>query len=663
MAEARMTSVTVGNFAWSALEPSEGRYTFDWLDRIMDRMHAAGIRVVLSTPSGARPPWLAQRYPEVLRTAADRRRNLCGGRHNHCLTSPVYRRMTAAINRQLATRYAAHPALVLWHLSNEYGGECHCELCQEAFRAWLRARYQGGLDDLNRAWWSAFWSHTYTDWSQVESPAPHGEFTLPGLSLDWRRFVTAQTVDFMVSEIAPLRAAAPRVPVTTNLMGAYSGLDYAKLAPHMDVVSWDSYPSWHEREEPGTGFISDADGRDWVVAAATGFSHDLMRGLKGGSPFLLMESTPSVTNWHPVRRLKRPGLHAVSSLQAVAHGSDSVQYFQWRRGLGGFERFHGSVVDHQGGPRGRTFEEVAEVGRILGGLPAAAAAAVPAETGILFDWESWWAIRDASLAPERGDTSYLGTCMRHHRPFWAGGIPTDVIGASADLSRYRLVVVPFLALLGAELADRLDRFVREGGTLVVTRGTAVLDEHARCFLEGAPGPLAGLLGLRVEETDELCRGDANRLVMAAGNSLGLGGEYGISGKCDLLRLEGAEVLGTYGSDFYAGSPALTARVHGRGTALYLGAGFDDAFLAGLARALCRRLGLRRALETDLPEGVTAQVRTTAQQELVFLLNFAPEPRTVACGSGMKDAVEGIAVEGALTLGGFGWKVLSRPRSR
>ena len=663
MAEARMTSVTVGNFAWSALEPSEGKFTFEWLDRLMDRMHAAGIRVILSTPSGARPPWLARRYPEVLRTGPDRRRNLYGGRHNHCLTSPVYRRKTAEINRRLAERYAAHPALVLWHLSNEYGGECHCELCQEAFRAWLRARYPGGLDDLNRAWWTGFWSHTYTDWRQIESPAPHGESTFPSLSLDWRRFVTDQTAAFMLSETAPLRAAAPRVPVTTNLMGAFSGLDYSRLAPHVDVVSWDSYPAWHAREEAGTGFISDAAGRDWVVAAATGFTHDLMRGLKGGAPFLLMESTPSVTNWHPVRRLKRPGMHVVSSLQAVAHGSDSVQYFQWRRGLGGFERFHGSVVDHRGGARGRTFEEVAEVGRILDALPFAAGAAVPAETAILFDWESWWAIRDASLGPERGDTSYLGTCMRHHRPFWAMGVPTDVIGPGADLARYRLVVMPFLALLRAGLADQLDRFVREGGTLVVTRGSAVLDEHARCFLEGAPGPLAGMLGLQVEETDELYPGTTNRLAVRAGGLPGLREEYGISGRCDLLRVEGAEVLGVYGSDFYAGTPAFTVRALGRGRAFYFAAGFDDSFLADFARVLSRQLGLHRALEADLPEGVSAQARTAGQEELVFLLNFATAPRTVDCGSGRKDAMNGGPAEGAVTLPGFGWKVLSRALSR
>jgi beta-galactosidase len=347
----------------------------------------------------------------------------------------------------------------------------------------------------------------------------------------------------------------------------------------------------------------------------------------------------------------------------VAHGSDSVQYFQWRRGLGGFERFHGSVVDHRGGPRGRTFEEVAEVGRILDALPSAAGALVPAETGILFDWESWWAVRDASLAPERGDSSYLGTCMKHHRPFWAMGVPTDVIGPTADLSRYRLVVVPFLALVAAGLSDRLDRFVRDGGTLVVTRGSAVLDEHARCFLEGAPGPLAGMLGLHVEETDELCPAETNRLVIRDTNPLGLRGEYGIRGRCDILRADGAEVLGAYGSDFYAGTPALTSHTHGGGRALYLAAGFDDRFLADFARTLCRQLGLRRAMEADLPEGVTAQLRTGREEELVFLLNFAAEARSVDCGGRMRDAVDRTPVEGALLLPGYGWRVLSRTTRR
>jgi beta-galactosidase len=312
-------AMSVGIFSWSSFEPEEDRYDFTWLDTIMDKLAENGLFAILATPSGARPAWMSEKYPEVLRVGADRVRNLHGHRHNHCFTSPVYRAKTAAINRKLAERYKDHPALLVWHISNEYGGECHCPVCQEAFREWLKRKYENDLDQLNNAWWTGFWSHRYTKWSQLESPAPHGESSVHGLNLDWKRFVTDQTIEFYRNEIAPLRELTPEIPVTTNLMGTYTGLDYWKFAKELDVAAWDNYPSWH----------NDAESTP-ELASRISFLHDLNRSLKGGKPFMLMESTPSLVNWQRVNKLKRPGMHLLSSLQAVAHGSDTVQYFQWR---------------------------------------------------------------------------------------------------------------------------------------------------------------------------------------------------------------------------------------------------------------------------------------------------------------------------------------------
>jgi len=225
MKEANCNTMSVGIFAWASLEPEEGKYDFDWLDQVFERLHNNDIKVILATPSGARPDWMADKYPEVLRVNADRKRILFGGRHNHCYTSPVYREKTQEMNRKLAERYGDHPALILWHISNEYGGECHCDKCQEAFRDWLQKKY-GTLENMNKAWWSSFWSHTYTDWSRVESPAPNGMQSIHGLKLDWKRFVTAQTIDFYKNEIKPLRELTKDIPITTNFMGLYDGLDY-----------------------------------------------------------------------------------------------------------------------------------------------------------------------------------------------------------------------------------------------------------------------------------------------------------------------------------------------------------------------------------------------------------------------------------------------------
>lgn len=306
---AGFNEMSVGIFAWSCLEPQEGVFDFSFLDKAMDDIYAAGGRVILATPSGARPAWLSQKYPEVLRVGTDRIRNEFGERHNHCYTSPIYREKVRIINEKLAERYANHPALIAWHISNEYGGECHCPLCRAAFREWLKLKY-GTLDNLNHEWWTAFWSHTFTDWEQIISPGPLGDSDLLGLTLDWKRFVTDQTTDFISAEIAAVRKFTPNIPVTANLMGFYNGLDYRRLSKKIDFVSWDAYPKWRGN-----------DTSDISVAINASMTHDLMRSLKK-RPFFLMESTPSIVNWHEYNKLKRPGMNELSSLQAVAHGAD-----------------------------------------------------------------------------------------------------------------------------------------------------------------------------------------------------------------------------------------------------------------------------------------------------------------------------------------------------
>lgn len=243
--KAHINCVSLGIFSWAKLEPEEGVYDFGWLDEIIDRLYANGIYTVLATPSGARPQWLAQKYPEVLRVRPDGLRNFYGHRQNHCYTSPLYREKVTQIDTLLAEHYANHPAVILWHISNEFGGECHCELCQAAFREWVQKKY-GTLDKLNHAWWANFWSHTYTDWSQVHSPSPVGETSVHGLDLDWRRFVTHQTIDFMKTEIAAVKAVNPDIPVTTNMMTMYTyELNYFAFRDALDVISWDNYPEWH----------------------------------------------------------------------------------------------------------------------------------------------------------------------------------------------------------------------------------------------------------------------------------------------------------------------------------------------------------------------------------------------------------------------------------
>ncbi|EXX90401.1 beta-galactosidase [Paenibacillus darwinianus] len=638
--------MAVGIFSWSSLEPEEGTFTFEWLDRVLDTFVENGIYAWLATPSGARPAWMSQKYPEVLRVQKNRVRNLHGFRHNHCFTSPAYREKVTIMNGKLAERYAFHPAVVGWHISNEFGGDCHCNYCQDAFRAWLKRQY-GTLDALNLAWWTTFWSHRYTDWAQVESPAPHGETQVHGQNLDWKRFVTDQTIDFYKHEIAPLKAANAELLCTTNMMYMFYDLDYRKFADVVDVVSWDAYPTWHEAD-------SDAG-----VASSFAFNHDLFRTLKQ-KPFMLMESTPSLTNWQPVSKLKRPGMHRLSSLQAVAHGSDTVQYFQWRKSRGSSEKFHGAVVDHVGHEHTRVFRDVASLGGTLSKLTELIGTTVPAEAAILFDWDNWWAVNDAQ-GPRNGGLHYEKTVMQHYRALWELGVPTDIIGSDDDLSTYKLLVVPMAYLLREDAGARIERFVRGGGTIAVTYWSGIVNENDLCYLTGFPGPLRKTLGIWAEEIEGLHDHDRNGIVLQAGNPLGLEGAFDVHELCELIHSEGADVLAVYQDDFYAGRPALTVNALDQGKAYFLAARVSEpSFYDSFYGKLVTDAGVRRAIEAELPHGVTAQLRTDGEQDYVFILNFSGTGATVKLDEQCYTDVEsGEAVTGSVSLPLYGLRILKR----
>lgn len=608
--------MSVGIFSWVSLEPEEGVFQFEWLDELLERFTANGIYAFLATPSGARPAWMSQKYPEVLRVERNRVRNLHGFRHNHCYTSPVYREKTKIMNTKLAERYADHPAVIGWHISNEFGGECHCDLCQAEFRVWLKKRYDNNLDTVNHAWWATFWSHTFTSWEQIESPAPHGETQVHGLNLDWRRFVSDQTINFCQHEMDTVRSFNPELPITTN-MHNIDGIDYREMAKILDVVSWDAYPSWHFTD----------DGDDVHLAAWTGFHHDMFRSFKN-KPFLLMESTPSLTNWQSVSKMKRPGMHKLSSLQAIAHGSDSVQYFQWRKSRGSSEKFHGAVVDHAGHEHTRVFSDVAEVGKVLAGLNEVVGTSTPAEVAILFDWDNRWAVKDAQGIRNSG-LKYEETVIQHYRGLWELGIPVDVIGSSDELASYKLVIAPMLYLISEENGRNIEQYVENGGTFLATYWSGVVNETDLCHLGGFPGPLRRTLGIWAEETEGLHSRDMNGLILEAGNELNLTGDYDAHEIAELIHLEGAKTLGTYRNDFYAGRPALTVNHLGEGRAYHLATRVkEQAFYTELYRAITRDIGIQPVLDCELPVGITAQVRTDGEQEYVFVQNFSGHSQAI-----------------------------------
>lgn len=645
---AGINSASVAIFAWKALEPEEGVYTFEWLDETLDRLHNNGISVILATPSGARPAWMDEKYPEVLRVSPGRVRNLHGERHNHCYTSPYYREKVFQMNTMLAERYHNHPAVTMWHLSNEYGGECHCELCQQAFREWLKAKYDNDIEKLNHEWWTYFWSHKFSSFDEIESPAPHGEQFIHGLNLDWKRFVTYQTTEFIKNEAAALKKVDPNIPVVTNLMGTYPGLDPWKMTNALDVISWDNYPDWHSPRSAGR------------QASDIAFVHDINRSLKAGRPFMMMESTPSQVNWKDINKLKRPGMHILSSIQAIAHGCDTVQYFQWRKGRGASEKFHGAVVDHCGHEHTRVFREVAELGDMLKKLDGVVGTTVKPEAAVIYDWENKWAIDDfQGWGKER---NYEQTCKDHYYPFWKRGIAVDVINMDCDFSQYKIISAPMLMMLRKTVADRLKKFVGEGGTLILTYGTGEVNENDLCFLGGFPGDgLGEVCGVWAEEMDALYPNETNCLTYQK-NSLGLTGSHSVHTFCELIHpQEGCEVLASYDNDFYAGMAAVTRNDYGKGHCFYIAARTDEEMLDQLYQAAIELAGAASVTGRPLPQDVTVQHRYGDGEHYLFVMNFSENQNTVLLEEGKtyQNVITSAVVSDRITLTGYDVAILKQ----
>ena len=598
--------MSVGIFAWSKLEPQEGVFDFKWLDEIIDNLYKNGIYTVLATPSGAMPVWLAQKYPEVRRVAEDGIRNRFGIRHNHCYSSEIYREKVRIIDKKLAGRYSNHPGVLMWHISNEcHFGDCHCPLCRENFKRWLSDKYKT-IDNLNNKWWNGFWSHRYEDFSQIEPPGDHGESSSNPLKLEWHRFKNDLLCDFVKDEVKAVKSVNPSLPVTTNYMQIFD-LNYRNLSDTIDIISWDNYPTWH------------ASDNEFETAAKTAMLHSLFNSLKKDRPFMMMESSPSATNWQDVSRLRRPGMHLLSSIQAVAHGSDTVQYFQWRKSRGQSEQFHGAVIGHDNSENTRVFKDVAEVGEELKKISEIAGSHTENEVAILFDYENVWSL-DIAQAYRNKDRNkgFDDVLLKNYGALWQLNIGCDFVFEGDDFSKYKVIIAPMLFMLKSGVKERIEEYVKNGGIFIATFITGVVDEYALSFFDDECYPLRRLLGVKPEETDSLYNGQYNSVKM-------FGEEYKTEKYCEIAYLEGAEKIGEYCEDFYKGMPAVTVNKYGAGLAYYVAADFMlDGYIKLYGEIIASAVSKEKII--DSPDNVSITYRYCDDSCYIFIMNFNNEKK-------------------------------------
>ncbi len=622
MGEAGVDLVAINIFGWASVEPRPGEFDFTDLDDIVGRLHAAGIRINLGTGTASPPAWLTRAHPEILPMVDDGTRRYPGGRQAFCPSSRVFRDAALRLVDAVARRYGDHPGVALWHVSNELGCHnalCYCDESAEAFRVWLRERH-GSIDALNDAWGTSFWSQTYREWDEILPPRATLSSRNPGQVLDFHRFSSDTLLAHYRAEAEVIRRVSD-IPITTNFMVAahIDNMDYWTWAADMDVIANDHYLD-HRLDDP-------------TVELA--FAADVSRGLGGGAPWLLMEHSTGAVNWQPLNKPKGAGEMLRNSLGHVARGADGVCFFQWRASVQGSEKFHSAMLPHAG-TDSQMWRDVVELGGIVARLGEVAGSRVVADVALVFSWEAWWATQNESRPSQA--VGYLDQVHAAYGALYAAGLTVDVVAPGADLSAYRLLVVPGLHLVRAEEAAVVTDWIAAGGTALVTFFSGTVDQDDRVWTGGYTGPFREALGIRIEEFAPVGPGVA--LTLSDGRSASLWAERG--------RVTTAVVEATFVDGPAAGHPAVTRNPWGEGAAWYVATlPSPDAFRDLVAR-IAADAGVTPAAAVDGADGAVEVVRRrSTEASYLFVINHgASAVRLVSPGF---ELITGAAVDGHLTV--------------
>ena len=651
MLEAGVNVVRMGEFAWGIYEPAEGKFDFDWMRRAMDLFGDAGIKVVLGTPTAAPPLWLSKKHPEILPIDQSGVRKHPGSRRAYCLNCDVYWDYSKKIVRALAESLGKHRMLIAWQIDNGLGGHtteaAFNEESRRDWHAWLEAKYQT-VERLNEFMGSRFWGQTVGSWDEVPMPMNAPTLYNPALIVDWQRFCSDTIVAYAKMQVSLLHELTPNIPVTHNLRALTRDFDHFDLADVLDFVSVDSNAAIKSR------------------SGELACEIDMMRSLKkndikapgGDCGFWVIEQKAGAVDWQDVNSLVRPGVVRLFTYQLISRGASGVLYFLWRQPRIGPEKFYGGVLTHDGEGKNRTYAEIQQIGQEIKRLgPVLNQTKVVAEVCILLSHENDWNlkfVRQPNSHFRQRDHIQLFYNALHDR-----NIAVDFARPTEDLSHYKLVIAPSLQLLAAGEADRLKLYVQNGGTLVATCNTGLVDEHHIVPDTGIPGNLTDLFGMQVLEFDPLPPGEENHLSIKA--PLHATHLHSARFWCDIIETAGCTIVGTYAKEFYAGRAAITMNEFGEGKAIYIGTVSHQPFYNDLIVWLRQMCNLHPLLK--VPDTVEVSMRQKGDSRIFFLLNHQNSPVRITFYKPMHDFLTARTFTGNYDLPPHGILVLDEQSAR